>query len=120
MPQRDPVQVLHHDERAAVVLPNFVNGADVGMVEGGGCPGFASKALQCLGVLGHVLGQKLQRHRAPQHRIFRSINHTHPTARDLFEHTIVRDGLVDHCVVTDSRAGFEAWKGKRLQQHVRR
>ena len=38
---------FHHDEGLAVtIFADFVDGADVGMVEGSGCAGFAQKAIE--------------------------------------------------------------------------
>jgi hypothetical protein len=44
--QRQAIQELHHDEGLAFVLSNLVDGADVGMVEGGSCTGFAAETFQ--------------------------------------------------------------------------
>ena len=49
------IEVLHGDESLAIFLANIVNGADVGMVQGGGRLGFAPKALQRLGGPGRRL-----------------------------------------------------------------
>ena len=53
-------QVFHNNERPAFKLTDLVDGADVGMIEGGGRPGFTTEALESLGILGHVIGQKLE------------------------------------------------------------
>jgi hypothetical protein len=45
MLKRHSVQELHRDEAFAVVLPDFINGAYVGMIESGSCPRLAPKAL---------------------------------------------------------------------------
>ena len=42
--QRQAVQKLHGDERFAVLVVNFVDGADVRMIQCGGSLGFALKA----------------------------------------------------------------------------
>ena len=44
-----PLQQFHHDEGLPLELVNFVDGADVGMIEAGGGPGLALKSLQGLG-----------------------------------------------------------------------
>ena len=43
--QRGALQILHHDERAAVLLADVVNGADVGMIQRGRGSGLALKAI---------------------------------------------------------------------------
>src|ERR1039458_7775993 len=56
MLQGQPVQKLHGDERFAVLVVNFVDGADVWMIECRCCLGFALKAAECLRVFGYVIG----------------------------------------------------------------
>jgi len=57
--QRHAVQKLHGDERLAVAFVDFVDCADVGMVEGGSCLGLTPETLQCLAISGHVFREKL-------------------------------------------------------------
>jgi hypothetical protein len=57
------IQILHGDERLALVLPNLVNGADVRVVQGRGGTCLPAEAFERLRVLSYVLGQKLQSHR---------------------------------------------------------
>jgi len=66
LPQGLALQQLHDDEGAAAVLVDVVNGADAGVVEGGGGPRFALEALQGLGVPRERLGQQLERDLAPE------------------------------------------------------
>ena len=54
--ERSPLQQFQSDERLAHVLTNFVNGADVGMVERGGRACLALEPLKRLPVLGPLLG----------------------------------------------------------------
>src|ERR1700737_3742963 len=58
--QPHSVQTLHDNEGLSLVLPNLVDGANVGMVERGRCPSLASEAFQRLRVLRHIVGQELQ------------------------------------------------------------
>ncbi len=58
--QRHAVQKLHDDEWTPIVLANFVNGADVGMVEGRGGLAFALEAAERLRVVRHIVGQEFQ------------------------------------------------------------
>jgi hypothetical protein len=50
--QGQPVQKLHGDERSTIVLADFVDGADVGMVECRGSTSLTTKSFQSLRVLG--------------------------------------------------------------------
>jgi len=48
--QRHAVQKLHHNEGLTTLLPDFINGADIRMVQGGSSLGFTLKASQRLRV----------------------------------------------------------------------
>jgi hypothetical protein len=56
----NPIQKLHGDEGFAVLVVNFVDGADVRMIQRRGSLGFALKAAECLRVFGYVVGQELE------------------------------------------------------------
>src|SRR6201984_3846645 len=57
--ERQPIQKLHHDEGLAILLPDFIDRADVGMVERRGRLCFPLEASQRLWVLGDFMGEKL-------------------------------------------------------------
>jgi hypothetical protein len=46
--QSDTIEILHGDEALLAIFANFINGADVGMVQRRGGPSFAAKALKGL------------------------------------------------------------------------
>jgi len=52
------IEKFHGDERLPVLVVNFVDGADVGMVEGGGGFGFALEAGESLRVFGDFVGEE--------------------------------------------------------------
>jgi hypothetical protein len=56
MLQRQPIEKLHGDERFAMLVVNFVDSADVRMIQCGSRLGFALKAAECLRVFGYVIG----------------------------------------------------------------
>ena len=60
MLQRQPVQKLHGDERFAVLVVNFVDRADIGVIQSRGRLGFALKTAEGLWVFGYIVGQKLE------------------------------------------------------------
>src|SRR6202040_1800486 len=60
MLQSHPVQELHGDERFAVLVVNFVDRADIRVVESRSSLGFALKAAESLRVFGHLVGQELE------------------------------------------------------------
>src|SRR5207245_10048472 len=57
--QRCAIQKLHGDERLAILLANFVDSADIGMVEGRSSPSLAAEAFQRRRVLPDILGRNL-------------------------------------------------------------
>ena len=50
---------LHHNESCAFILPDVVDGCDVGMVQGGGGPSFPLESTAPLGVRGKLGRQHL-------------------------------------------------------------
>ena len=80
MLERFAFEQLHGDERLAIVLANFVNRADVRMIQAGGGARFALESLEGLLILGHCLRQKFQRHQPPQFRVF-GLDRPHPSRR---------------------------------------
>src|SRR5713226_5366407 len=80
----------------AVLLPDLIDRADIGMVESGGCLRLPLEAGQGLGVFGDVIGQKLQGDKPVQGHVLGLVDHTHPATTQLVEDAVVRDGLADH------------------------
>ena len=80
----------------AILFANFVDGADVGMVQSGGGLGLALKSRQRLWIFGHIVRQKLERDEAMQSRVLSLVDDAHPAAAQFLDDAIVRDGLADH------------------------
>ena len=96
MLQRHAVQELHDDEGLTFTLADFMDRADIGMVERGRGASFTSEALQSLWVLGEVFSKKLQCDEPPKLSVLGLVHHTHPAAAEFLDDAIVRDGLADH------------------------
>ena len=96
MLQRLPGQTLHHDEQPPIVLPNFVNRTNVGMVERRSSPRLAPKPFQSLGILGSFFRKKLQRDESPQRSVFRFVDNPHPTAAQHFQNAVVGNCCANH------------------------
>jgi hypothetical protein len=94
--QRQSIEKLHHDEAFPVLLADFVDGADVGMVEGGSSTGFATETFQRLWVLRDIVGEKFKRDKATKRGVLRSVDDTHAPAAEFLDDAVVRDNLVDH------------------------
>jgi hypothetical protein len=72
-----------------VLVVDFVDGADVGMIQCGGGLGFALKTGERLGVFGHVVGQELESHEAAKLYVFGFVHHSHTTAAQLLNNAVV-------------------------------
>ena len=94
--QRLAGQALHHDEQMSIVLSNFVDGADVGMIQGRSSASFPAKALQSLWILRGVVRKKLECDEAAEQRVFGLVHHSHATTAEQFDDPVVGDGLSDH------------------------
>ena len=78
--QRQPVQKLHGDEPLAFVLTDFVDGANIGMVQGRSRPSLAAEAFQRLWVSRDILGKEFERHKSAERGVFGLVDHTHATS----------------------------------------
>jgi hypothetical protein len=72
---------------------DVVDGADVRMVEGGGGASFSLEALECLWVLGDVVGKKFQGYETAEFGVFGFVDDAHATAAKFFDDAVVRDRL---------------------------
>ena len=77
------------------MLADFVDGADVGMVERGGGAGLALEALERARVAGQVCREEFQRDEAAEFRVLGFVDDTHPATAEPFDDAVVRDGLAD-------------------------
>src|ERR1700678_812521 len=75
MLQRYTVEKLHDDEGLIAVLSDFVNGADVGMVQRRRSPGLTAETFESLRILRHVIRQELEGDEAAQFGVLGLVNH---------------------------------------------
>src|SRR5207245_2573972 len=94
--QRSPFEELHDDEILAILLPDLVNGADVGMVQRGGRACLAVEAFQRCGGLGQFFGEEFQGHVAAQGAVLGLVHHAHPATTQLLQNAVMRDRFADH------------------------
>src|ERR1017187_6938634 len=78
------------------MLADFVNGADVGMVQSRGSLRFTLETGESLCVFSNVIWQELQGHEAVKLYVFSPVDDTHPASTEFLQDTVVRDSLVDH------------------------
>jgi hypothetical protein len=88
-------KILHGYEAAVIMFANFVNGADVGVIESRGGARLATEPLQSLRVSGKVVWEEFEGDEAAKLNIFGLVNHTHTAAAELFNDSIVRKRLSD-------------------------
>ena len=93
--QRGALQILHGDEGAAVLLADVMNGADVGMIQGGRGSSLALEPAQRLPVASQFVRQELQRDEAMEPRVLRFVHHAHSAAAKLLDDAVVGEGLAD-------------------------
>ena len=80
----------------AVLLANFINGADVGMIQCGAARASRRKRSRACGSRATSSGRNFSATMRPRSSVFGLVNHTHATPTDLFHDPIVGDGLADH------------------------
>src|ERR1700751_3705743 len=93
MLQGHTIQELHCDERLVLMLPNFVDRADVGMIQRRSRAGLATEAFERLRVTRDVIGKKFQSDEAAEFGVFSFVNNAHATAAKLFEDAVMRNSL---------------------------
>ena len=64
--QRLAAQHFHHDEMLSTILRDFVNGADIGMIQRRRGARLAAESLERLRIMGEVFRQKLERDMASE------------------------------------------------------
>ncbi len=92
------LEVLHRDEGLAVGVADFVDGADVGVVEGGGGFGFAAETFEGLGIAGERFGEEFQSDETVEERVLGFVDDAHSAATESFDDAEMRDGLSDERV----------------------
>src|SRR6266478_3420724 len=90
------LQQFHGDEVPALVFPDLIDGADVGMIKRGRGPGFTLETVECAGVFLRLWRQELEGDPASEVQVLGFVHYAHAAAAQLREHAIVRDGLPDH------------------------
>ena len=93
VPERLTLQQFHGDEGSSIGLVDFVDGADVRMVQRRRGFGFPLETAEGLCVVGEFVGKELQSDVATELEVFRLINHTHPPAADP-----AQDAVMGNCL----------------------
>ena len=104
-----PLQQLHGDEAAAVVLADFVDRADVRMVQRGRSARLAQESLQRLFVAGDLFRQELQRDGPAERRVLGAVNHSHAPAAKARNDSIVGNIVPNERVGRHNCASSYGW-----------
>ena len=103
-PTRDGVfqcfalQTFHRDEAPAVMLADFVDGANVRMIQRRSGTSLSAEPFKGLRVSRQFIGQEFEGDEAAEFSVLSLENHTHAASAELFDDDVVRDGLADHVV----------------------
>jgi hypothetical protein len=92
---RSAIQGLHDNVRAAVLLADVMNGADVRMIQSGGRPGLALETLQGVGVAGEFVRQEFESDETVQAGVFSLVDHAHPAAAEFSDNAVMGDAGAD-------------------------
>jgi hypothetical protein len=110
MLQRGTFHEFHGNKRLAVLLVNFVDRANVGMIQRGRRARLSTKTFQSLWNLGQVVRKKFKSDKPAEGGILGLVDNTHTTAAQLFDDSVVRDSLADHWVDDGEAAKYKlAW-----------
>ena len=75
---------------------DFVNCADVGMIQRRCGFGLAPEMPQGPWLVSHILGQEFQSYESPESEVFRLVHDSHFAAAQLFQEMVMRNGLARH------------------------
>src|SRR6202034_2464294 len=81
----DAFEEFHGDEAASVVLADFVDGADVGMVQSRGGSRLPAETLQGQGVPGELIGKEFEGDKAGLFLVLRLVDDSHAAAAKSFK-----------------------------------
>ena len=87
---------LHGNEDVIAMLADFINGADIGMIERGCGARLTTEAFKRVRISGDVSGEKFQGYKTAELGILSLVNDTHTAAPELVEDAIVGDDLANH------------------------
>jgi hypothetical protein len=94
--QRDAVEKLHHDKGLSILLINFMDRADVRMIQCRSGPCLTLEPGQSLSVLGYFIRQEFQGNEPMQLHILGLVYDTHPTAAEFLDDAVMRNVLFEH------------------------
>src|SRR5207237_10405108 len=94
--QRHPIEKFHDDEKAAFLTTNFMDRANIWMVQGRSGTRLATETFERLRVLRQFIWQEFERHEAAELNLLGLEDHAHSAPTDLLDDAVVGDGLTNH------------------------
>src|SRR5215470_6936797 len=105
-----PLKKLHNNEGlVASVLTDFMNGANVGVVERSGGAGFAKKTFERELVGNRFGSEELQCDLTIEHGVPRGINDTHSATAEFLDDLVVRNRQTNHLGTALTRRWESIW-----------
>ena len=95
MLQRGPIEEFHRQVGLPAVFANFVNRADIRMVQRRRRSRLTPESLERLRIRRQFIRKEFQRHMPAKIRILSLVHHTHPAAAKLLDHAVMRDGTAN-------------------------
>ncbi len=91
--ERFAFEALHGDEGFAVFLTDVVDGANVGVIEGGCGSCFTLKTGECLRIFCDGVGKKFERDETAQARVFAFVDDTHAATTEFLDDAVMGNSL---------------------------
>jgi len=88
-------RTIHRYKRLTILVPDFVDGADVRMVQSRGCSCFATESLKSVRIVSKLLRKELQCHESAKVGVFCLVDDTHATTAEFLQDSVVGNGLPD-------------------------
>jgi hypothetical protein len=89
LPERLSLQQFHCNEGSPIGLINFVDGANVRMIQSRSSTRFTSKPLQCLQIGGEIFGKEFKGNAATEFEVFSLVNDAHASPADFAKYTVM-------------------------------
>jgi hypothetical protein len=94
VPEGLPFQQFHGDEGSPIGLIDFVDGADVRVVQRGRSLGLPPKTAESLGVVGEFVGKELEGDVATELEVLSLVHHAHAPTPDPAEDAVIGNRLI--------------------------
>ncbi len=101
--QRAAFQILHRNVGRVIGFADFINRADIGMIQGRSSAGLAQQSFAACFVGGQGGVEKLQRHIPAQNLVFGAVHFSHAASTELLEDLIVANPV---CRLRAGRGGL--------------